>query len=552
MARMPIAAPNTSVEGSAEYVIPAAAAGKAPPVIGQASEPWRPLVYFAAYRLLLASLLLAGSHGVIESFSLGLASTTAKGGVSSLLAAYWMLCLASFVSVWRFRRSFDFQLTAQVFVDAAVFSALIYLSGGLRSGFGVMLLVTLAGASLVGQGRLTLFYAALATLGVLGQETIQSIAADFEPSDFLLAGILCLGFFVTSGTVRILARRLVANEELARRRGVALRRQMQVSEAVISLMQDGVLVVAGSGFIQQANPRARALIGGDESAGDTLNEISASLANSFSAWMGGAGPIGECEFRARGTGLQLLARFIHVQGEGDDTLVFIEDAGRANAEAQKVKLAALGRLTASIAHEIRNPLSAIRHAAELLGESQIAEQDQRLIRIVADNTRRLDGIVSDVLQLGRRDRAQRETIELSPFVAGFVDQFTRQSGVARSIIRIAVDTEVSMEFDRSHLHQILWNLCSNALRHCGQVDGSIRVWTESAESWCALHVADDGGGISDEQRASIFEPFYTTHAKGTGLGLFIARELCDANGARLELLENAPGGHFSIVGERKA
>jgi two-component system sensor histidine kinase PilS (NtrC family) len=548
---MPIAVSSTSAEASAERA-PGVGIDHGGISRWAAGEPWRPLIYFAAYRLLLASVLLAGVLGAVESFSLGFPTGVSRGKVSGLLLGYWGLSLASFLGVWRFRRSFDFHLTAQVVVDVIVFSTMIYLSGGLRSGFGVMLLVTLAGASLVGQGRLTLFYAALATIGVLGQETIQSVAAGVEPSDFLLAGILCLGFFVTAGTVRVLARRLVANEELARRRGVALRRQMQVSEAVISLMQDGVLVVTGSGLIQQANPRARGLIGAGESAGDALSEVSPVLADSFSAWMGGDLTSASCEFRARGTGLQLLARFVHVDGEGDDSLVFVEDAGRANAEAQKVKLAALGRLTASIAHEIRNPLSAIRHASELLGETLPAEQDQRLIRIVADNTRRLDGIVSDVLQLGRRDRAQRETIELSPFVAGFVDQFVRQSGVPRAIVRIAVDAAETIEFDRSHLHQILWNLCSNALRHCCQEDGSIRIWSESGESWCALHVADDGGGVSDDQRASVFEPFYTTHAKGTGLGLFIARELADANSARLELLDNSPGGHFSIVGERKA
>lgn len=546
---MSIAAQSTSGEGAAKQA--GVGGSGSPAAVRHQSMPWRPLVYLSGYRLLLATLLLAGTLSAIDSFSLGFTPGSTRRIVSALLSSYWVLCLASLVGVWRFRRSFDFQLTVQVVVDVLVFSTLIFLSGGLRSGFGVMLLVTLAGASLVGQGRLTLFYAALATIGVLGQEVIRSVTDNFEPADFFLAGILCLGFFGTAGSVRVLARRLIANEELARRRGIALRRQMQVSDTVIALMQDGILVVAASGMIQQANPRARALIGLGEPGDDSVAEISPALAAAFSSWAAGDETVSSCDFRARGSGLQLQARFVRVEGEGDDTLIFVDDAGRARAEAQKVKLAALGRLTASIAHEIRNPLSAIRHAGELLGETLAAEQDQRLIRIVADNTKRLDNIVSDVLQLGRRDRAQRQTIDLASFVSGFAEQFTHQSGVSRSLLRIAIDPDDTLEFDRTHLHQVLWNLASNALRHCRHEDGSIRIWSELGGNWSALHIADDGEGVPDEQRGNVFEPFYTTHAKGTGLGLFIARELADANGARLELLDNAPGGHFSIVGERK-
>lgn len=509
---------------------------------------WRPLFYLTIYRLVLAGILLAGAQAWVESFSFGFSGSGTKGAALGLLSGYVLVCAASFLAVWRLRQSIDVQLTALVVVDTVVFSTLIFLSGGLRSGFGVMLLVTLAGASLVGQGRLTLFYAAVAAIGVLGQEVLQGFLTGLDPSDLFLAGVLSGGFFVTAGTVRALARRLLANEELAKRRGVALRRQMQLSEAVITLMQDGVLVVASSGLVQQANPRAKDLIGGES---DSLSDISDDLAESFSRWVRSGEINADCDFRARRSGLLLQARFVRVDGEGDDSLVFIEDQGQVRAEAQKVKLAALGRLTASIAHEIRNPLSAIRHAGELLGESRLDEGEQRLIRIVADNTKRLDGIVSDVLQLGRRDRVRRESIDLGQFVSGFVDQLTRQSGVTRGVLRIAIAPGETMEFDRSHLHQVLWNLVNNAVRHCRQEDGSVRLWTESGRGWCALHVADDGEGISESQRTKIFEPFYTTHAKGTGLGLFIARELSDANGGRLELLDNAPGAHFRIVGDKK-
>jgi two-component system sensor histidine kinase PilS (NtrC family) len=551
---MSTAAPNISDAAAASA--PPAGAGRRGSAIGEFSAPagethWRSLFYFNVYRLLLAMVLLIGTQVPIESLGKALTWGSQRPLIVGLLVAYCAACGASLIAVWRIRRSFNVQLTLQVIADILVFAALIFLGGGLRSGFGIMLLVTLAGAGLVGQGRLTLFYAALATIAVLGQEVLSGLVGQAEPSDFFLAGVLSLGFFGTAGSARLLARRLLANEELARRRGIALRRQMQVNEKVIALVQDGVLVATASGHVQQANPRARELIGAAAAGIDSVEQISPVLAAAYSSWLAGGGDV-PCDFRARGSGRQLQAHFVRVEGEGDDSLIFLEDAGQALAEAQKVKLAALGRLTASIAHEIRNPLSAIRHANELLGETRGGEGDQRLIRIVADNTRRLDSIVSDILQLGRRDRTQREAIDLAAYVAGFADQFAHQSGVARAVIRTAIEPGHVLQFDRSHLHQILWNLAGNALRHSRQVDGSVRVWSESGPGWCALHVADDGAGIADAQRASIFEPFYTTHAKGTGLGLFIARELAEANGARLELMENAPGGHFSIVGDGSA
>lgn len=545
---MPTAVPSIAGAPAASRLAASGAIGKDVPV---ADTYWRSLTYFNIYRLIIALVLFAGTQPALDQLSLlSILSGSAKRVLVVICGAYIVACVASLVVLWRVRRNFNLQLSLQVVTDVLVFSAFIYFGGGLRSGLGVMLLVTLAGAGLVGQGRLTIFYAALATIGVLTQEVLHALTYSFEPADFVLAGILSLGFFGTAGSALLLARRLVANEELARRRGVALRHQMQVSEQVISAMQDGVLVVSADGLVQQSNPRARELLGA-AAGGDSLAGLSPLLDAAHAKWLLGSGA-DVFEFRAPGSGRQVQVRFVRIEGEAGDTLAFVEDAGRVREESQRIKLAALGRLTASIAHEIRNPLSAIRHANELLAESRQSPEDERLIRIMADNTRRLEGIVSDILQIGRRDRAQRETIDLGAYISGFLEQFTHSAAVSRSLIRTAIVPGATLAFDRSHLHQILWNLASNAIRHGRGGDGSIRLWTEAGDGWCALHLADDGPGVGNEQRARIFEPFYTTDAKGTGLGLFIARELADANGARLDLLDNAPGAHFSLLGERAA
>ena len=223
--------------------------------------------------------------------------------------------------------------------------------------------------------------------------------------------------------------------------------------------------------------------------------------------------------------------------------------GRLQEQARQLKLAALGRLTANIAHEIRNPLSAINHAGELLSEECSDQTTKRLLRIVLDNTQRVERIVSDVLELGRRDRAYREQIDLRLALPILVEEYTLKEKMDAGVVQCEFLGLAKLHFDRSHFHQVLWNLLGNALRHSQGKPGSIRIKAgDAGDGWVELHVIDDGKGIDDSLREQIFEPFFTTHSRGTGLGLYIARELCEANGARLELIDSGSGTDFQISG----
>ncbi len=215
-----------------------------------------------------------------------------------------------------------------------------------------------------------------------------------------------------------------------------------------------------------------------------------------------------------------------------------------------MKLASLGRLTASIAHEIRNPLSAISHAGELLREERRGEIQDRLLRILSDNVSRLDRIVTDVLQLGRQNRSEPELLDMQEFCRVFIEDFVAAEGIPAEIVLLHVEDGVRLCFDRAHLHQVLWNLLGNALRHSSRSPGALRVdvCRGTPPGRLEVHVGDDGPGVPAAVREQIFEPFFTTHTLGTGLGLFIARELCAANDATLELAPDRPGGHFILLG----
>ena len=522
------------------------------PLAGNFWQPsdsfWKSLYYFNIYRLCIAGLLFVSS--AFHPFSLSLLSPE-RGAFHLWVSAIYLLATAvSLAVVWVWRRRFNLQLSLQVMVDVLVFILLINSEGGLRSGLGAMLLVTLAGAGLVGQGRLVLFYAATATLAVLLEQALRAVQTEVEILDFFQAGLFCAGFFGVAISARLLARRVVANEELALRRGIALRKQTLISQRIIEEMQDGVLVLTRAGLIHQHNPRASQLLGLGDPTERQLVDYSTELARGFARWSERATDA-PMMIRAPASSMQLRVRFVATDSTGDDVLVFLEDMGRLQDQAQQLKLAALGRLTANIAHEIRNPLSAINHAGELLREESQDPMSDRLLRIVLENVQRVERIVSDVLELGRRDRAHRERIDLRQTLPALVDEFVAKEGLVAGVVQLELTGQAILFFDRSHFHQVLSNLIGNALRHSQQETASVRlrVSDDAGGERVRVEVIDDGNGVDERYQEQIFEPFFTTHSRGTGLGLYIARELCEANGAQLELVpSDASGADFRISG----
>jgi two-component system sensor histidine kinase PilS (NtrC family) len=516
-----------------------------PYTAGRPVSVWTSLHYFNIYRLIVASVFLLAVF--IYPRSSGLGSDHLRLFIWSA-AAYWLLAVFFYAALKKLRMGFNRLLSLQVMGDILAITVMMFASGGSRSGLAVMLLVVLAGAGLVGQGRLTLFYAALATVAVLFEQAWRVVHLNADPTDFVQTGILCIGFFATAITARLLARRVIANEALARQRGIDLANQLSVSERVIRDMQDGVLVVDSDEKVRQWNPQAEAMLGVRAPSRPDLATFSVALAGHFRDFRDDA-KAQVALLRVPGSGAQLRARFVHAGASGD-VLIYLEDMGRIQQQAQQIKLAALGRLTANIAHEIRNPLSAISHAAELLREEKRTEGQARLSRIINDNALRLERLVRDVLELGRRDRTTRESVRLAGFLDSFLDELATHERTGRTVFAVAVEADAVLLFDRAHLNQVFWNLLSNALRYCSGRPGAIRIEVRGpfSSDRIELHIIDDGAGVGEEARSKLFEPFFTTHGKGTGLGLYIARELCEANDAVLEWIDNDPGAHFRIIG----
>lgn len=513
---------------------------------GSSETHWKTLRYFCLYRVIIAGMLLASAFLQPDLFSFMLPE---RGHVALLLTgAYLLAAIVSLAVAERTRERFNLQLSVQVLADIFVLTVLMHLGGGLRSGLSALLLVSLAAAGLVGQGRLVLFYAATATLAAFFAQFLRGLGSEFSAAAFFETGLFSAGFFGVSLSALLLARRVSANEELAHQRGVDLDNQMLISQRVIEEMQDGVLVVSQNGWVKQHNPGAERLLGLSAAPQSLLSDYSPELAEGFSRWRLDASA-DALSVRLGGNGRELRARFAATGSADADVVVFLEDMGKLQAQAQQLKLAALGRLTANIAHEIRNPLSAISYAGELLVEERRGAMQDRLLRILRDNTLRLDRIVKEVLELGRRDRAQREPIRLAEELPRFAEEFAASEKIDAETLAVAVDADALLYFDRSHLHQVLWNLIGNALRHSQRQSGSIRLHGRTGASGLAeILISDDGEGVPADLREQIFEPFFTTHHHGTGLGLYVARELAEANDAQLTLEATTPGAHFRLSG----
>jgi two-component system, NtrC family, sensor histidine kinase PilS len=519
---------------------------------GEQPQPfWRSLRLFNGYRLFVAVFLLAIVTLWGNSLQFASRNLTLFGVTAALYVAFSVLCFALGRLKWRF----NLQITVQALADIVFIVVLMHASGGISSGLGLLLLATLAAVGLISRGRLALFHAALASIAVLLEHTYSVLRFEENIALYVQAGLMSVGYFATAWLAHALAQYAAASERLAAQREVDLANMAQVNQLVIQDMQDGVLVVDAGGAIRQINARAERILGPLRAdAGVQLWDYAPGLAATYERWRGGSGTVDANSGPILNSTLN--ARFVPIgRTRQVGAVIFLEDLTRVQSQARQMKLAALGRLVANIAHEVRNPLGSISHAAELLQEEPaISDTTKRLLNIIQDNSRRLDRMVNDVLQLDYGSRAQRESFWVADFVQTFVEQFCQIEKIRAEIFAIELKANPRVLFDRSHLDQVMWNLCRNALRHCKRKEASIRIAVslEGEVDTVKLDVIDDGPGVALEVRSQLFEPFCTTGAGGSGLGLYIAREVCEANGATLEYTETDSGAQFTVscrVGE---
>ena len=446
-------------------------------------------------------------------------------------------------------------------VDTAGVSLVLYASGGAASGLGILLVLPVGAMAILAGSRDVFFIAAIAALGVLAQQIAVCVQGNAPAADYTTAGVLGVVLFVIGLSVWPVANRLRESEALARRQEVDLANLAQLSQYIVQHLRESILVVDPEDRIRLINESAAAILG-DRAAypGALLGEASPRLLYLLESWRHNTGAASAAPDPAQTFVSADGGRIVHPHfaplgnAQPAPILVFLEDTAVLAEKVQQSKLAALGRLSASIAHEIRNPVGAMSHAGQLLAESPaLTGDDRRLTEIIRGNADRVSTIINNVMQLSRREAARLERLSLGAWIEDFVQEFgaTMQWPAERLVVQglkaglLGREAEIEVRADPGQLRQIIWNLCDNAIKHGvkDRADGIIEIrygrLTPTLRPF--LEVADRGPGVPPDHAESIFEPFFSGESGGTGLGLFLARELAEMSGATL-LYEPRQGG----------
>lgn len=509
---------------------------------------WRVLGLLNLYRVLVP-LVLLGLYSLGGARAIGVTSPRVF-----FTAAIFYLCfgLGNVIVVRRRLASVFVQAIFQASVDLVVSFLLLHAWGGVASGLGLLFLLPVGGLAFLLTPRSALFLAAVAAIAVLGDTIWQQITGPMDLGSYATAGLLGIVLFTIAGAASFVARRMRESEALVRQKDVDLADLADLSQYIVQHLRESLLVVDAADKIRLINESAAEILGDDYAVpGALIGEVSPRLLYSLTTWrQGERGEASPSSFVAADGARVIQPHFAPLGGSSPGpTLIFLEDTSLMAERVQQGKLAALGRLSASIAHEIRNPVGAMSHAGQLLAESPgFGPDERRLTDIIRSNSERVSTIINNVLQLSRREATKPTRLSLGDWLEEFFGEFCETMQVPR--VRISLQEEaddLEVRFDPSHLHQVVWNLCENAIKY-GEIRGGtsveIKLGRLNPSNRPYLEVADRGPGIELQAVDRIFEPFFTGRKGGTGLGLFIARELCQLN--RAILLYEPRGGDGSI------
>jgi len=500
-------------------------------------------VVYNIYRIVLPLILLVTYIGSPSGTQLGILAPTLFVQVCTAYAIFGV-AITFITPVNKRLQENPNILAGSLVIDIVALTIIIYTCGGTTSGIGLLLIVTIASGSILIRGRISTFLAATAALALIYTELYLSLSQEDPPNGFIQSGLLGIILFATSLYVQTVTDRTYKAALLADKQAGTIVDLEKLNNEIIQRMRTGVVVVNPALEIVSMNSAARTTLGpllkGTDPNSDAAQLLPESLKEQLSLWK--INPKRQPQpIIIPSTKKQIQLNFAFLKPEKDsDILIFLEDNRQIVQRVRQMKLASLGRLTASIAHEVRNPLGAISHASQLLRESEtVSNDDKRMIEIILDHCGRVNMIIEDVLDASRHDDTSAQTIVLGEWLSAFIENYHSTHELCDQIDLKVKAENLTINVIAGQLEQVLNNLFDNGLRYSQKKTGKATLTIEigidkkDGDDQPYLHVIDDGPGIDEESEGQLFEPFHTTESTGTGLGLYISKELCEANQSQL-------------------
>lgn len=529
------------------WFIDAAAAEAADDAAGSAFD--RLYRAFIAARAALG-LALVAAQLIAHALTATLATRTL--GLSAVYAAeavlLWMLPpLRQGVTARSLARVSHLHWWGVIGIDLVLFGALHSLDAS-SVNYGALFVMPVLTAGVLCPRLLAMATAAMATFALLAPELWSLLATDVGSLRFTQVGLVGGGLFVVALLTSELAGRLAREERAARGSLAMARQQEQLSRLVIDEMQSGVLVVDRRGRVRAANPAAGQLLGEAQPLSlrgrAAWQPLVAAVERAFAegAWPENGGDVVLLLPAGVSRSLRLRLRFTRrreLQGGEELCVLLLEDNRELLARSRQEKLAAMGRVSAGIAHEIRNPLAAIAQANALLSEDLAGSRNEQLTQMIGSNVQRLKRLVDDVMEVAPGVGPTSLPLDAAQLLRDVVEDWVRINGLAGSgrFVLQPLPPDAMVLFEPEHLRRVLVNLLDNALRHAslepGAIQLSLAAAPEDAEA-LELVVYSAAAAIAPEIERHLFEPFFSTRSRGSGLGLYICRELCERHGGRIE------------------
>lgn len=513
-------------------------------------QNWQALLVFSIFRCCLATTFLIFIVFKVGPAYLGYLNPTLFKVITSF---YLFISLFALFYAFKKKVDFDLQVNVPIFFDILCLTFMMHLSGGVLSGLGLLLIIIVASHSLLAQRLLALSGAALSSCAILAEELYLHFSHLVVQPAYSQAGLLGFSIFVTAIISSGLRKRMDNMRALAYAQGIKLANSLQLNTQVVTTMQEGVIAFDHEKNIQLINSAAFKMLNlNHDQIYQHLKDLPMRFQQAYQEWQKNQTDeifqISKHSAEIRLSGQNLIHEFQQATGQ----VIFIHDISKESQKAQYMKLAILGNLAANIAHEIRNPLSSVSHAAQLLNEgSDTHLENQHLIKIIRDNCDRMNTIIKNVLNISKKQTDSPEIIDINHFIQIFIRDF-RPSHLPEVTIEFKPLPHPEKVFmDSSQLRQVLVNLCENGLRYSfantQKAHLIIALETQSSPNVLLIHIQDFGKGIDGRDTKHMFEPFYTTEKNGSGLGLYLAREICQINGGQILYYPLEPfGSDFCI------